>query len=78
MKTNIPHYWSRGSSVSTGWTTGVHFPAEAVMVFFLLVTAFTRLWGPPSLLSNRYRRLLPRGQNGRDVKLTTHMHLVPR
>jgi hypothetical protein len=32
-----------------------------------------RLWGPPSLLYNGYRRLFLRG-----VKLTTHLQLVPR
>jgi hypothetical protein len=37
-----------------------------------------RLWGPPSLLSNRYQVLFPWGQSGRGVKLTTHLHLVPR
>jgi hypothetical protein len=30
-----------------------------------------RPWGPPSLLSNGYRRLFPRGESGRAVKLTT-------
>jgi hypothetical protein len=37
-----------------------------------------RLWGPPSLLSNGYQGLLPREQSGRGVKLTNHLHLVPR
>jgi hypothetical protein len=35
-----------------------------------------RLWGPPSLLSNRYRGILPRGCRG--VKLSTHLHPEPR
>jgi hypothetical protein len=37
-----------------------------------------RLWGPPSLLSNGYRKLFPRGKSGRGVKLTIHLLLVPR
>jgi len=32
-----------------------------------------RLWGPPSLLG-----LFPWGGNGRGVKLTTHLHVMPR
>jgi hypothetical protein len=37
-----------------------------------------RLWGPPSLLSDGYRGLCPLGWGGRGLKLTTHLHLVPR
>jgi hypothetical protein len=37
-----------------------------------------RFWGSPSFLSNGYRGLSPRGQNGRDVKIITIFHLVPR
>jgi hypothetical protein len=37
-----------------------------------------RFWSPPSLLSNGYRGLSPRGLSGRDVKLTIHLHLIPR
>jgi hypothetical protein len=37
-----------------------------------------RLWGPPSLLSNGYQGLLPRGYSGWGVNLTTHPQLVPR
>jgi hypothetical protein len=37
-----------------------------------------RLWGPSSLLSNRYPGQFPRGKIGRGVKLTTHLQLVPR
>lgn len=34
--------------------------------------------GPHSLLFNEYRRLLPRGQGDWGVKLTTHLHILPR
>jgi hypothetical protein len=39
-----------------------------------------RFWGPPSLLSNGYGELNPRGvkQSSGGVNLTTHLHLVPR
>jgi hypothetical protein len=37
-----------------------------------------QLWDPPSLLSSGYRRLFPRAQSSRGVKLTTHLHLLPR
>jgi hypothetical protein len=39
-------------------------------LFFSSLPRPDRLWGPPSLLFN--------GGSGRDVKLTTHLHLVPR
>jgi hypothetical protein len=34
--------------------------------------------GPPSLQSEGYRGLFPRNESGHSVKLTTHLHLVPR
>jgi hypothetical protein len=37
-----------------------------------------RLSGPPSLHSNGYWGLFPRRKSGRGVKLTTHLHIVPR
>jgi hypothetical protein len=36
------------------------------------------LWGPLGLLSSVYRGLLPRGQSGRDVRLTTLLCVIPR
>jgi hypothetical protein len=45
---------------------------------FLLSSRPDRFWGPPSLLSNKYRGLFPPEETGRGVKVTTHLHLVPR
>jgi hypothetical protein len=39
---------------ATGWTTGVQFPAGAMMGIFL-PSHLNLPWGPPSLLSNGYR-----------------------
>jgi hypothetical protein len=35
-------------------------------------------WGPPNLVFNGYRGFFPRGWSERVVKLTTHLHPVPR
>jgi hypothetical protein len=45
------------------WTTWVRFPSPPHP---------ERLWGPPTLLSNGYRGLLPRGNSGRRSSMTTH------
>jgi hypothetical protein len=37
-----------------------------------------RFWSPPSLLFNGIQGLFPRGRNGRDVKLTSNLQLVPK
>jgi hypothetical protein len=37
-----------------------------------------QLWGPPSLFSNGYRRLLTWGQSDHGVKFTIHISLVPK
>jgi hypothetical protein len=34
-----------------------------------------RLWSPPSLLANAYRRLFPQEQDGQSTELTTHLRL---
>jgi hypothetical protein len=46
--------------------------------FFFSPPRPQRLWGPPSLLSNEYQSLFPWRWSVRGVKLTTHLHLVPR
>jgi len=42
-----------------GLTTSVQFPAGAVMKFFSSSSRSDRFLGPPRLLSNGYRGLLP-------------------
>jgi hypothetical protein len=37
-----------------------------------------RLWGPPSLLPNGYRRFFPLRKAARNLKPITHLQLVPR
>jgi hypothetical protein len=55
-----------GSSPDRGWE------------FFSSALHPDRLWGPLSLLSNGFQGPFPWGQSGWGVKLTTHLHLVPR
>ena len=52
--------------LTTGYTT-----------FFSSPKRPDRLWHSPSLLFNRYL-VFSREKNGRGMKLTTHLHLVPR
>jgi hypothetical protein len=72
---------SRDSSVGIETDYGLDFwgsiPGRG-KIFFFTPQRPDRLWGPPSLLSNGYRGIFPRGLCGRSVKLTTHLHLVPR
>jgi hypothetical protein len=51
-------------------------PAETRYLFFIKTPR--QSLGPSSLLFNGYCELFPRGQSGRDVKLTAHLHQVPR
>jgi hypothetical protein len=54
------------------------FDSRKGLEFFSSPPLSDRLWGPPSFLSSGYQRLFRRGYSGRGVKLTTHLHLVPR
>jgi hypothetical protein len=72
------HVRSRDSSVgiATGyeledWGVGVRAPVGSRI--FSSPNRSDRLWGPPNLQSNGYRRLFHRG-----LKLTTHLQLLPR
>jgi hypothetical protein len=58
--------------------TGVQVLAEAVKGIISSPPRPDRLWGPPSLLSNGYRKLFRRRWSSWGVKLTTHLHLAPR
>jgi hypothetical protein len=76
--------WSKKSQDSpmvyrwaTGWTTGASSVGRG-WEFFSSPPRPDRLWGSPNLLSNGYQRLSTWRQSGRGVKLTTHLHLVPR
>jgi hypothetical protein len=46
--------------------------------FFSTLQHPDRLCGPLTFLSKGYWGLFPKGETGRSVKLTTHLHLVPR
>jgi hypothetical protein len=57
---------SQGSIAGGGWE------------FFSSPPRPERFWGSPSLLSSGYQGLFPWRKSGRSVKLTAHLHLVPR
>jgi hypothetical protein len=61
----------------TGRTAGFRFPARARDSFFYSTLPRGAV-GPTHFLSNGYRGLFPWGQSDRRVKLTTHLHIVPR
>jgi hypothetical protein len=54
-----------------GWWVGVRAPKGAR--FFPYPRHSNRFSDPPILLSNVYREPFPLGQNGRGLKLTTHL-----
>jgi len=76
------HYYKiRCSSVSvvTRLRAGrLDFDSRQGLRFFSSPPHSDRLWSPYSLLSRGYRRFFLQGLSGRGVKLTTHLHLVPR
>jgi hypothetical protein len=51
---------------------------QEASIFSCVPLRSERLWGPPSLLSNEYEGLFPWGESDRGLKLTAHLHLVPR
>jgi hypothetical protein len=58
------------------WTVG--FDSRQGKRLFSTPVRPDRLWGPFSFLYNGCREICPRGPGGRGVKLTTHLHLMPR
>jgi hypothetical protein len=74
---------SRDSSVgiATGYVLDDREVGVRVLVGSRIFSSPLRpdgLSGPPSLLSNEYRGLSPRGKSGRGMKLTNHLQLLPR
>jgi hypothetical protein len=64
-------------SLVTGWGRSSHSRREGSRFLASRHRPY-RPWGPLSLLSYVQRKVFPRGQSGRGVKLTTHLQLVPR
>jgi hypothetical protein len=79
----LPHFPGSRESV-VGIATGYGLDDRGVGVQVPVgVRIFTsprrpdRLWGPPNLLSNGYRGVIPRGLSGLGVNPTIHLQLVP-
>jgi hypothetical protein len=60
-------FWFRGGG---GWGGGRSFISSAKHL--------DQLWGPPSLLHNGSGGIFPSDTSGKGVKLTTHLHRVPK
>jgi len=82
---SLSSYWGRaGVTQSTQWL-GYMLDVRGSIhgkgwngIFFLSAIASRPTLGPPSLLLNEHRGLFPCGLSSRGVKLTTHLHLMPR
>jgi hypothetical protein len=62
--------------LATGWATGARFETRAGI--FIFATASNSALGSIQLPVQWKERVISRGYNGRRVKPTTHLHLIPR
>jgi hypothetical protein len=72
---------SQDSSDGIAMGYGIDGPGSIsgrIMRFFSIPQRSDRFRDPPTLVSNGYRGILSFGKSGRNVKLTTHFHPVPR
>jgi hypothetical protein len=67
---------SVGIAVGYWLDAGIRLPGTGKRFFPTPHLPF-RIWGPARLLTNGCRRVFTRRWSGRDVKLTTHLYLVP-
>ena len=72
-----PQQLSWYSEYTTGWTVRGWNPGRLKTCLSFRKRS-NRLQGQPSFRLNRYRGSSPGGDSGRGVKLTTHLHLMPR
>jgi hypothetical protein len=70
--------WDSSVGIETGLTTGIRFQLEARDFSFLLHNILTDPEAHPTSYPNGYRGLFPQGLSRRSMKLTIHLHLVPR
>jgi hypothetical protein len=71
--------WDRSVSIGTAYgLDGWGSISGRGKRFFSTPQHTDRLWGPPKLLSNGYLGRFPQRWSGLGMKLTTHLHLVPR
>jgi hypothetical protein len=74
QRNNMMRSRNRFVVMTTGWIVRIRFPANTKKKFFCTTAQLPhRFCGPPSLLFNEYW-----GYRGQDLKLTTHLHIVPR
>jgi len=76
--TELAERWSSIVDITPSYglnSPGFEFQLEQEILFSQ--KSLVRLWGPPSLLFNKYCAVTWK-HSGWGMKLTTHLHLVPR